>query len=338
MQRVSLVTTVLNDKDGIERFFREMACQTMQPDEIVIVDAGSTDGTWELLQLRAGDTRVKAIQEKRCNVARGRNLAIAAASNELIVSTDIGCAWEPQWLEELATPLLRDEDCEAVMGSWIVRCEDLRSDWAKVEFAILDTPKMLATSRSHSSSRAIAYRKSLWRTIGGYPEDLTFSGDDLVYALLLQKATEHVAAAPVPRCTWDRHDSFRSYCKEARRYMKGIGEAGFGLKHGVLVGARLLWELLLPLAGLALLLAGVWAGALVAGLGLISVALRILRLMPAIHRANELHVRNAFWRVLCFEYCTKAWGIIGFWEGFFRGFGVSRHCRKRLRAAKISWA
>ena len=192
---ISLVSTIYNDRAGLECFFTAMAKQTRVPDEIVITDAGSNDGTWELMQAEAARTdrswRFRALQEMRCNCARGRNLAIEQASYEIIVSTDIGCDWVPEWLAELATPLMADSEVEMVIGSWAVKHEELQGVWAQVEWALKGDQRLVATAESYSSSRSIAYRKNTWKALGRYPEDLTLSADDAVFHYLIEQADVH---------------------------------------------------------------------------------------------------------------------------------------------------
>lgn len=331
---ISLVITVLNDFQGCKAFFAQMEAQTLLPDEIVIVDGGSIDGTWEFLQTYKTDKdyTLKVIQDVGCNVARGRNIAIAKAEYEIIVSTDVGCIWEHQWLAELAQPLLENNQIEAVMGSWKVRWQDLTSDWAKVEYALLGQPQMIATSKSHASSRAISYRKSLWSKIGGYPEDLTLAGDDMVFALLLHQATNQVACAPIPRCYWERPVTLKSFCKEAHRNFFGGGEAGIWLEHGLLVGGRLSLEAIVLIGTLlSLLLAQpVGISLLLLGLFLASFTHRLIRLMPAISSLQDFSYLDRWRRILLFEYAIKFWGIVGYWNGFIAGAKNCAECRERL--------
>ncbi|MBE9127553.1 MULTISPECIES: glycosyltransferase [unclassified Coleofasciculus] len=333
---ISLVTTVLNDRQGCVAFFSQMDIQTCLPNEIVIVDGGSTDGTWEFLRNYQPNQpySVRVIQEVGCNVARGRNLAIAHAKNELIASTDIGCLWEPQWLEELVQPLLEDSHLEAVMGSWQVCWDDLKSDWAKIEYVLYNQLKLIATPKSHASSRSIAYRKSLWEKIGGYPEDLTLAGDDMVFALLLHQKTACVGCAPIPRCYWQRPVSLKSFCQEARRNFRGGGEAGIWLDYGILVGGRLLSEVLLLLIGLIWLLGASpsWGGAILLSVFFVSLGLRVLRLVPTIERFHSYDELEGWFRLLFFEYLIKFWGLVGHWQGFISGFKHCHECRKRLRS------
>lgn len=336
---ISLVTTVLNDRQGCEAFFEQMEAQIMLPDEIVIVDGGSKDGTWEFLQTyqtTKGYT-LKAIQDIGCNVARGRNIAIAESTYEIIVSTDVGCIWEPQWLAELAQPLLDNEQIEAVMGSWQVRWQDLTSDWSKVEYALLGQPRLIANSQSHASSRAISYRKLLWSRIGGYPEDLTLAGDDMVFALLLHQATDKVACASIPRCYWERPVTLQSFCKEARRNFFGGGEAGIWFKHGLLVGSRLVLEagfLITALCSLLLAQSGE-ISSIALGLFLASFTHRLLRLIPASKYLHDFSYFDRWRRIVLFEYATKFWGIVGYWNGFRLGFEKCEQCRNRLKNKKF---
>ena len=48
--KVTLIATVLNAGDHVGGFLASVAAQTRRPDEVVIVDGGSTDGTLEALR------------------------------------------------------------------------------------------------------------------------------------------------------------------------------------------------------------------------------------------------------------------------------------------------
>ena len=120
VMKFTLVTTCLNEMRSLPRWREDLERQTRQPDEIVIIDAQSTDGTTEALRHWAEqDQRVKLRVEK-CNAARGRNLAIAMATHEHIVSTDMGVRLDPRWFEEIVRPFETDStrgDCGRVLRS-----------------------------------------------------------------------------------------------------------------------------------------------------------------------------------------------------------------------------
>ncbi|HJS27313.1 MAG TPA: glycosyltransferase, partial [Actinomycetota bacterium] len=109
--KVSLITTVLDASDRVGAFLESLSWQTRPPDQVVVVDGGSTDGTLE--QLRSADA-VTLIEEPGANIARGRNLAISAATHDVIAVTDADCVLERDWLERLVDPL--ESGADVAMG------------------------------------------------------------------------------------------------------------------------------------------------------------------------------------------------------------------------------
>lgn len=336
----SLVSTVLNDREGVQAFFAAMARQNRQPDEIVIVDGGSSDGTWQALEAEAakpgGAVPVIVSHEAGCNVARGRDLAIEISTGKIIVSTDIGCEWDPEWLEELVAPF-EGEDGDAVdvvVGSWAVRKEDAKSDWARVEFARRYPFRLEATPESLGINRSIAYRREVWEKVGGYPQDLTLAADDVVFDLIIRqpKWGFRFAAAPTVRCYWERHETLAQFAKEERRNFFGAAEAGIWMRHFVLVGGRLLFEGLAAASGLGLLIFAPWkwtgAGLLIL-VGL-SLAGRLRSLAPAAQRLRIMEVERPWLRLLAFEYATKIRGMQGYLAGMGSGAKRCYETRRRL--------
>jgi glycosyltransferase involved in cell wall biosynthesis len=335
----SLVSTVLNDREGTASFFKQMAAQKRTPDETVIVDGGSSDGTWELLMDESRRTepgRLVVLQERGCNVARGRNIAIVRASHDIIVSTDIGCDWDPEWLQELVSPLYSDPAIEIVVGSWGVKESELAGPWAKTEYALkgglLQTS---STPQTQATSRSIAYRRNLWRRLGGYPDDLTLAADDTTFDLLVKSEGAPAAAAPRIRCYWHRHQRLGSFLKEQYRYFYGNGEANISGRHFILVGGRLSVEILGLLAGIPALAFTVtrWWGIAAISVSLLSMALRFRRWIPAARRLSAMAVDHPLGRIVLFETLCRVHGLRGWLRGWVRGFKYCRDCRMRLARA-----
>ena len=336
---LSLVSTIFNDRDGLQCFFNTMAAQTRVPDEIIITDAGSRDGTWELMQAEVARTDrpwvFRALQEVRCNCARGRNLSIQQARGEIIVSTDIGCEWDPEWLAELAAPLETNPEVELVIGSWAVKREELHGVWAQVEWALKGDQRLEATMDSYSSSRSIAYRKATWEALGRYPEELTLSADDAVFHYLIEKAGVKRVGASKVRCYWHRHESLKGFFKEAYRYGLGDGEAGIRGKDVTLIGGRMAMEVFCVVFGLVGLWPGIpfvpWFGIALLAVAAISVLGKIYKMRGAIGRLRADGVSHPLGRLLMFSYGTKWHWLRGYADGLRRGRIHCRDCRRRLR-------
>ncbi len=114
MPRVSVASTVLNEVEDIDSLIETLATQSLVPAEVIIVDGGSSDGTWERLEAaRAKYPNLVPIRDESCRlqncpgpIARGRNVGIAAASSEIVACADAGCSYHPDWLARLTAPIV----------------------------------------------------------------------------------------------------------------------------------------------------------------------------------------------------------------------------------------
>lgn len=227
----TLVSTVFNEAKRLKDTIEDLKNQSVSPSEIIITDAGSNDGTVEILEdwKRSSSVPIKILIKPRCNVAEGRNLAINNSSYETIVSTDFGCRFHKDWLKSLTEPLV-DENIMVVGGSFSVIEEDQKTLAAKAAYILNNGYKVDVNAPWFiPSSRSIAYRKSVFKRIGGYCEWLTLAADDSVFGKELLAHNFKIFMVNKPYVFWGRHSEFKAYEKEAFRYGLGDGESRIGL-------------------------------------------------------------------------------------------------------------
>ena len=229
----TLVSTIYNEAERLEQTISDIKAQTLQPDEIIITDAGSTDGSVEILKewQKESDFPVKIIIEKGCNVARGRNLAIEAAKYELIASTDFGCRFHPEWLNSIITPFIKNNSTKVVGGSYTVIENEIKTLAAKGNYILSGGYQSVITDSFIPSSRSIAYKKDAWSKVGKYPEWLTLAADDLVFGLKIKANQIPITLVNKPYVFWGRHKKSKQYSKEAYRYGLGDGEANVNFRN-----------------------------------------------------------------------------------------------------------
>ncbi len=217
----------------LDQTIADLEAQTLQPDEIIITDAGSTDGTFERLQEWSRNSKVPVVvlQKHRCNVAQGRNIAIKASKHNLIASTDFGCRFLPAWLESIISPFGADPKLEVVGGAFTIIRDEVNTPAAKADFVLSKGYAVIMDEYFSVSSRSIAYNKSVWERIGGYPEWLTLAADDTIFWRHVKKQGFKYLFVHEPNVFWLRHKTFKGFGKENFRYGLGDGESAINFRN-----------------------------------------------------------------------------------------------------------
>ena len=251
--KISVIATVVNAEEHIGDFLASIAAQTRVPDEVVIVDGGSTDGTVPLL--RAADD-ITVLEEPGANIARGRNLAISHAKHEAIAVADADCVYDPGWLATLLDALDGGADVamgvtEPIITSLLDAC--VASLGSQLDPAAIDARTFMPSARS------VAFRRETLEAVGGYPEWLPI-GEDMWVNHRWRERSFDMRLAPAAVAGWRPRRTVRDIWMQYVRYARGDGQAGlyperhalrFAVYGGLLValGSRRAWPKLLALGG-----------------------------------------------------------------------------------------
>lgn len=223
--KFSLVTTCWNEIRSLPRWRKDIEGQTRQPDEIVIVDNLSTDGTQKALaEWAAQDSKVRVI-EKKCGAAQGRNIAIREAYHDTIISTDMGVTIDPRWFEEMAKPFEADTTVEVVAGNYCIDKSSVKSAAARAEYYLENGGFAQFGPDFVVGNRSVGYKRYVWNKIDGLPEDLTLYADDSVFGRQILQEGFIMAFAPKAIVYWTRPSRLRDFWKEQKNYGRGDGEA-----------------------------------------------------------------------------------------------------------------
>lgn len=260
MSRLSVIATVKNEAASIGALLDSLAAQTRLPDEIVVVDGGSTDATVTLLR-QPGPLaeRLRVIDAPGANISEGRNIAIRAARHDVILVTDAGVALPNDWVEHLAAPL-EAEPTLAMVGGFFRSAPESLFEWA-LGATTLPQVQEVQPDTFMPSHRSVAYRRSAWQALGGYPEWLDYC-EDLLFDMRLRQAGLRVAFEPRATVAFRPRASLRAFALQYFRYARGDGKAGILrnrhlVRYAVYAGAALMPALPRPLW----ILGGVLAGA-----------------------------------------------------------------------------
>jgi glycosyltransferase involved in cell wall biosynthesis len=193
--RTSVIVRCFNEERHIGRLLSGLVRQTQPPDQIVIVDSGSTDAT--LAIARRFPVEIHTIRPEDFSFGRSLNIGCAAATGDVLVfaSAHVYPVYDT-WLAELTAPFA-DPEVAVAYG----RQEgNERTKYSEQRVMALWFPATSIARQDHgfSNNANAAVRRTVWET-QPYDEDLT-GLEDLDFAkkaIEAGHAISYVATAPV---------------------------------------------------------------------------------------------------------------------------------------------
>ena len=213
---ISICITTFNEEKSIGLLLDSLFAQTVKPDEIVIVDGGSSDKTLEIIhhyQKRFG--KIKLLKEK-CTRAKGRNLGVEVAKNDIIAITDAGCIAHNDWLGELTEPF-EHKEIDIAAGFYKMVGKSHMQTAMSVFLGV--TPRKFGINFL-PSTRSMAFRKSAWEEVGGFPESRKNSAEDTDFNYKAVKIGIKYARVKSAIVEWGIPETLNDFFYKIRQYAK----------------------------------------------------------------------------------------------------------------------
>lgn len=177
---VSLIITCKNESSNIKRVLQDILDQEFKPLELIILDAGSNDGTIQIIEeYQKSHNFINLIIKEGVGRGEGRNIAISQAKSSIIAVTDAGCFLNKDWLKHLVQPIIK-EGYDVSIGNYDAYSTN---DFEYFEGLQL-VGKKIDTARV--SSRSLAFKKEVWAEVGGYEESVDVGEDSLFHWRFMQ--------------------------------------------------------------------------------------------------------------------------------------------------------
>lgn len=190
---ISVVIPLYNKQDTIQRALRSVLRQSLPPDEVIVVDDGSTDDSLSRLQeMTSGHSNIKVFSQSNQGVSSARNRGITEARGEMVAFLDADDEWHLSFLATLHALSEKYPQC----GVFAAGYEQVDKHGihhpvsiSRVSFegkeGILDNYFCVA-AHSHPpiNSSSIIMRTNAIKAIGGFPIGIGQGEDLLTWARL----------------------------------------------------------------------------------------------------------------------------------------------------------
>lgn len=236
--KVSFITTVYNEEDSVGLLLDSLLRQSKIPNEIIIVDGGSSDRTVakiknEKLKVKNFNGRFK-ILEKKGNRAVGRNYAIKHAINEIIVCSDAGCILDKNWVKNIIEPF-NDPKVDVVAGYY--RGNEKSVFQKCLVPYVLVMPDKIDKKKFLPATRSMAFKKSVWKKAGGFPERFS-NNEDYIFAKKLKKIDALIVFEKKAIVYWSPENNIMDAFIMFYRFAKGDSESRIFRPKVVLIFVR----------------------------------------------------------------------------------------------------
>jgi cellulose synthase/poly-beta-1,6-N-acetylglucosamine synthase-like glycosyltransferase len=220
--KVSVMIAGHNEAESLMKCLRSLDEQTRKPDEIIVVDDGSTDGMREILDRLIREKRIHMglCNQVRCGKAAACNMGMAAATGDIIINLDADCSYDYDAIELLLQPF-SDPEVGATCGNIGVRNSHATciTSWQAVEYLVsinlgkraLDLLDLVVCA----SGALGAFRTAALRQVGINEPG---PGEDFDMTMRLRRAGWKIRFVGESWCMTDAPESVMGIIRQRRRW------------------------------------------------------------------------------------------------------------------------
>jgi len=207
---VSVVIPLQDEEQTIESLLRSLAAQTLQPREIILVDAGSHDETVRRALAVGEGLPIRIVSAGRVYPGVARNAGVQDSTQDWIAFTDGGVVTDVGWLAGLVERAKPGTD--VVFGNYEPVCDTRFKECSAIAY-------VSARNRDGMREPFVAsclVRRSAFDRAGGFPAFR--AAEDLIFIRRLSESGAQATSAPTALVRWQIAGSVATTFKRFASY------------------------------------------------------------------------------------------------------------------------
>ena len=196
---ISVIIPAYRAAETIERALTSVAAQTLKPREVVVVDDGSGDGTFEAAQAfqdQMAGIDLKVFQQENQGAGAARNRAIGEASGTWVAFLDADDEWLPEKLA-VSMATIEAHDLQLVAHNYVsvVADEQILVDCAQ-RFDVAADPYRGLYRKGFLATSTVVVRRDAVLSAGGFDESLRTAQDFDLWLKILHNPAATFCVVP----------------------------------------------------------------------------------------------------------------------------------------------
>lgn len=226
---LAIIIPTLNEEHFIGRLLDSIIAQTVEPEELVVIDAYSEDKTIEEIKKRQVKTRLRCFQIPKHTIARQRNFGVAKTSSEhlLFLDADMELRGKDTLAKYFREILTRKPDVAAAQN--LPDSATLKNTvYFKVENLVV---KFLKYFWPIITARNLYVKREIFNKVRGFDDSIAVAEDQELVSRIVKTGAKLVLLKTVKLHTSARrieHEGRRKYV--LRMLMFGVSIMLFGHK------------------------------------------------------------------------------------------------------------
>ena len=185
---VTVLMTVYNGERYVRRSLASVFAQTYLPQQVLVVDDGSTDNLGETISAEFGD-RVTLIRQPNGGLANARNHGLRFATGDYVAFLDVDDWWAPTKIAQQAELLDARPDVVATYTSLLTVDVDTGESRALPAAAAATLWPLIRRENPSIAPSSLMVRRDVLHEIGNFTEPLRTSEDWDCWFRLVRRGT-----------------------------------------------------------------------------------------------------------------------------------------------------